>query len=42
MVTPSPSTQLASLRPDIKMAMQEFNLQMNIYRLIGLKVVPVQ
>lgn len=41
MVTPSPSTQLASLRPDIKMAMQEFNLQMNISRMIGLKVFPV-
>jgi hypothetical protein len=41
MVTPSPSAQLESLRPDIKDALMEFNLQMNLDRMIGLQVMPV-
>lgn len=41
MVMPAPSSQLASLRPDIKEAMMLFNLMLNIERMIGLKVFPV-
>jgi len=41
MVTPSPSSQLASLRPDIKDAMVEFNMALNRARMIALTVFPV-
>lgn len=41
MVMPAPSTLLASLRPDIKEAMQQFNLMMNLKRMIALQVFPV-
>lgn len=41
MVSPAPSGQLASLRPDIKEAMKLFSLELNAKRMIGLRVFPV-
>jgi hypothetical protein len=41
MPSPSPSTSLASLRPDFKEALTEFDLQMNESGMIGLRVMPV-
>lgn len=42
MVMPAPSSQPASLRPDIKEAMMLFNVMLNLQRMIGLQVFPVQ
>ena len=41
MVSPRPSSTLASLRPDLKDALLEFDLFMNQEKMIGLQVMPV-
>lgn len=41
MATPSPSTAVANLRPDISGLLTEFDLEANQMRMIGLRVFPV-
>ena len=38
---PSPSTSIATLRPDLAQSLEEFNLEMNMNSFVGTQVLPV-